>query len=635
MSHELNIIVSVIIIEINAFDIETYLDENGVVEPYCLSYNIGMCVNSIYKKYDYENIVYAAIENIFENTDENICFYIHNIDYDGRILIKKIMNKSGINIETILKNNSLYCVKVLYMNKIIEFRCSYKLIPLSLKRIALDFNIGEKLPYPYDCINEYSYRFSYNVEYYVKYINNESKDLFIKLFVECEYDIVKYTIRYCENDVYLTYNAIKVFIKIVSSLNFDLLKYNIYSISSLSVNIFKKLYNKKNIKLNYDSKIDSLIRRSYFGGRCEIFANTSFINSESGVLHYDFSGMYSQCMCEKFCYGEYDIIYENIDLKTPGYYDIEYTSDMYMPILPHRDINTGKLLFVNGVNRGLFWFEEILLFIKNGGVVNKINYGVVYSNYDYIMDEFVHDLKKIREMGGSYKVISKMIVNSLYGRLAMNISDHKSMFIRSDEYFKYLDKYNVKSASFYDDICILCYYDKKKKNPSLSNIAIASAIASKARVKLYEGFKSVIDSGGRILYCDTDSIFAEYENVNMHINKKYGEVFWDGGDYKTLIKKCFFISPKEYAVVYSNDMENIKIKGIFGKNIKYNELLTLYKNRLNLTTNVSIINKGGRLVSKILEKTINLSKYDKRVWLDDYKTESRALSFDYKTGIYK
>ena len=118
-----------------------------------------------------------------------------------------------------------------------------------------------------------------------------------------------------------------------------------------------------------------------------------------------------------------------------------------------------------------------------------------------------------------------MIVNSLYGRLAMNISDHKSMFIRSDEYFKYLDKYNVKSAPFYDDICILCYYDKKKKNPSLSNIAIASAIASKARVKLYEGFKSVIDSGGRILYCDTDSIFAEYENVNMHINKKYGEVF--------------------------------------------------------------------------------------------------------------
>lgn len=80
-----------------------------------------------------------------------------------------------------------------------------------------------------------------------------------------------------------------------------------------------------------------------------------------------------------------------------------------------------------------------------------------------------------------------------------------------------------------------------------------------------------------------------------------------------MIKKCFFISPKEYAVVYSNDMENIKIKGIFGKNIKYNELLTLYKNRLNLTTNVSIINKGGRLVSKILEKTINLSKYDKRV----------------------
>jgi hypothetical protein len=50
---------------------------------------------------------------------------------------------------------------------------------------------------------------------------------------------------------------------------------------------------------------------------------------------------------------------------------------------------------------------------------------------------------------------------------------------------------------------------------SLRNVSYASAIASKARIKLYKAFLEVIADGGRILYCDTDSIFSAYCNDNL------------------------------------------------------------------------------------------------------------------------
>jgi chemotaxis methyl-accepting protein methylase len=52
-------------------------------------------------------------------------------------------------------------------------------------------------------------------------------------------------------------------------------------------------------------------------------------------------------------------------------------------------------------------------------------------------------------------------------------------------------------------------------------VAYASIISSKARIKLYNSFNDVIKDGGRLLYCDTDSIFAAYKKNKL--NKKCGK----------------------------------------------------------------------------------------------------------------
>jgi hypothetical protein len=62
-----------------------------------------------------------------------------------------------------------------------------------------------------------------------------------------------------------------------------------------------------------------------------------------------------------------------------------------------------------------------------------------------------------------------------------------------------------------------------KKKKFKKNVSIAAAITSKARIKLYKAQQSVLVNKGRLLYSDTDSIFAAYsKNV---INEQHGEIY--------------------------------------------------------------------------------------------------------------
>jgi hypothetical protein len=39
---------------------------------------------------------------------------------------------------------------------------------------------------------------------------------------------------------------------------------------------------------------------------------------------------------------------------------------------------------------------------------------------------------------------------------------------------------------------------------------------------LYQGLEEVLNSGGKLLYCDTDSIAASYNKIKL--NEQYGEI---------------------------------------------------------------------------------------------------------------
>jgi DNA polymerase elongation subunit (family B) len=69
----------------------------------------------------------------------------------------------------------------------------------------------------------------------------------------------------------------------------------------------------------------------------------------------------------------------------------------------------------------------------------------------------------------------------------------------------------------------LATVENNNSNYVMSNIAVAAAIASKARIKLNQAILEVGYNGGRVLYVDTDSIYAAFK-VKMS-NIRHGDVF--------------------------------------------------------------------------------------------------------------
>lgn len=303
------------------------------------------------------------------------------------------------------------------------------------------------------------------------------------------------------------------------------------------------------------------------GGRCEIFGNPK---EGEKILHFDFEGMYQSCMLENLPYGDFKLekSFDN-NIAEPGFYYIEINYDSDLPILP---IKEDKLYFKNGFITGWFWYEEILLTLSTHKInLFKIIYKLVSIKNDPILYDFITNLALIKAEGGIKKDIGKLLINSFYGR--MGVDDTINVIKLKKELG------NEKIYGILENFFII---KEEKRRNSKSNIAIAAAITSKARIKLYNAFLEVISHGGRLLYCDTDSIIAAF-NINNKIEDiKLGNyVLFDTKKEDTLIKDAVFINPKTYGLILNNGKKIIKIKGINNSDVDFYYLKFSFLNKTN------------------------------------------------------
>jgi DNA polymerase elongation subunit (family B) len=155
---------------------------------------------------------------------------------------------------------------------------------------------------------------------------------------------------------------------------------------------------------------------------------------------------------------------------------------------------------------------------------------LVFDKYDYIFNDFVDYFTEIREKSDVHKIFGKLMINSLYGRMGMSSIDNYSFIIKEEdlENYEYLNIISMKKVN--KIILLNIELDNKIKNSIKKinyrikkNISIASSITSKSRIKLYKAQKEVIKNKGRLLYSDTDSIFAAYKRDVS--GEKQGEIF--------------------------------------------------------------------------------------------------------------
>jgi hypothetical protein len=62
---------------------------------------------------------------------------------------------------------------------------------------------------------------------------------------------------------------------------------------------------------------------------------------------------------------------------------------MDYPILPFHSEN-GKLIFANGIFSGCYWYQEIELFVINGGKILEIYSSYEFEKEDYVFKEFIN-----------------------------------------------------------------------------------------------------------------------------------------------------------------------------------------------------------------------------------------------------
>lgn len=612
------VFINTTLLVINVIDIETF-EENENVIPYCIC---GIIDNKEYLFYynnsDSDFIFLFFSEIAIQSKIDKISIYVHNINFDGPLILDTL-SKKNIFFDWIIKDLNIYYISFKILDCFFEIKCSYKLIPIALKNVFDYEKSYKKFIFPY----KFSKR--ENLFYFGECPSSiffESKKEYDNFFSENNFfDFKKKSLEYCLNDVKIVIFLLK---NILNILDKDTKNIFIKSLSSpsMSYKIFFKKFNHFKIKKCILKEDSIYIRNSYYGGRCEVFGNpkkNEFIN------YFDFSGMYGLCMKEKFPIGDGYFSESNKNWNKIGFHTISFKSNFDIPILPYRD---KKLIFPNGTLIGTFWYEEIKMFVEEGGVVLEVFNSYLYDYEDYVFLDFVDYFNIFRDKKGYYKIFGKLMINSLYGGFAMDEDETITIITFSEEeFYLILEKTNVISW-FRKNSCIIInihkdlkskkIFNKKEKrwsdNYSSRNVSYASIISSKARIKLFNAFNSVIKSGGRLLYCDTDSIFASFQE-----NKKFekmGEITWN-----ECYTDAFFISPKFYGYIDENENKILKIKGVNYNNYDYDNIKKEFFSKktpiIEFNNQLNFRKKELLIKQKYIKKNIQMLNYDKRIFCNE------------------
>lgn len=290
---------------------------------------------------------------------------------------------------------------------------------------------------------------------------------------------------------------------------------------------------------------DQFIRESYGGGRCEIFYHGLY---EGNIYYYDFTSLYPDVGRKDMPVGKprylvppeklgeerwqkilKDRWRERVEWRRYEHHLYFWKVKVWSPLAQlgtPTDPEVAKPLF--GIKeKGMYvfrWFTEpteMVLFEPEIEFARrmKLDYefepiNAVMFNQAPILKEAMETMFKNKQQAdaegkkGLAKTY-KILVNSLYGVWGLKTLDREGVEIAKPEMSSWcLDLAQGKLM----DIERIGEYIVTRRTHDLEvtdcNVAIAAAVTSYARMKLYLLFADIILRGGKILYCDTDSVIT-------------------------------------------------------------------------------------------------------------------------------
>lgn len=375
---------------------------------------------------------------------------------------------------------------------------------------------------------------------------------------EIDYEAIKEVtpelLEYLEYDIWGLYECLEKHFKwpLIRGAGFAM------TIASQSLKVFRTFLKDEIKPLRQD--VDGFVRCSYFGGRTEIFKPFYEQHTDTNMLRsYDVNSLYPFIMRTLDYPGGFKFETQVYLENQLGFYDCEVeVPDMYVPPLGLRfEGMENRLIFPIGKFRGN-WSTMELNYAQSVGVkITKIHRGMIFHNIgpifkDYI--DYLYSIRKKSKKGSVDDILCKLIMNSTYGRFALNLHREQLEFdngqigfsphmeIPLDDSGKRIIRLGT-TQTYLEDM--------------FTNVAIGAWVTSGARIHMHKLILSATDDD--MYYMDTDSLKTTH--IYPRNDAELGKLKLE---YK--MKMACFLLPKTYIEETTSPM--FKLYDAFGKERK-------------------------------------------------------------------
>lgn len=268
------------------------------------------------------------------------------------------------------------------------------------------------------------------------------------------------------------------------------------------------------------------IRLGYYGGRTEVFRIGG-----KGLSYYDINSSYPRAMLEGMPGGRVRFFSSRSQKQSVksmarlardhvGFVEceVEIPRSCYLPPLPHRDERTGKLIFPVGRFRGVWPWEELALLSHRlvRGRIRKVFRSVWFERktlfFDFVKELYAFRDKKSASYEEGLAMVSKLMMNSLYGKFGMNEERREIVLLGPDDAAPEGSTFPTTEDGEPDILSRVCYVDKRVSPPYVIP-QISAQITALARVRLWHFMADVLQRGGKLYYCDTDSLITDVQDL--------------------------------------------------------------------------------------------------------------------------
>jgi hypothetical protein len=542
-------------------DLETRTIE-GIISPYAVSIYDGRENFSFYLS-DFkspEELVENSIIHLLRRKYNNYKVYIHNFSNFDSIFMMKVLSNMNLEIYPIIREGRIIDLKIKRGLYTIHFRDSYLLLPSSLARLANNFGVEDKGIFPYEFVNNSNIPLNYigkvpNREFYPN-LSIEEYNSILKSYPI--WDLRKETIKYCEQDVTTLYLILKKFNEQIFRLfRLNILKYP--TLSSLAFAIYRsKFMGDAKIPLIHGAMYN-FMKRGYTGGAVDVYKPKG-----RTIYRYDVNSLYPYIMKSfPMPVGSIKYFEGDISLINPNAFgifevEVETPRNLLVPILQTRIVtNNGVKTIAPIGNWSDVYFSHEIYNAKKHGYKFKIIKGYIFDK-DFIFSEYVdflYNLKVHSDKGSPNYIISKLLLNSLYGRLGMSPDKEKHVFVSTNDSLKIYSKYTVSNViDFKNGRELISFFDSDQFDTN-TNISIPISLCVTAMARVYMSqFKSMKDI--ELYYTDTDSIDIDKPLDSKYVGKELGQLKLDH-----IFKEAVFLAPKVYGGITS-EYEYVKVKGL-------------------------------------------------------------------------